>query len=199
MHEPAARVVVSASCVSAVFLLYAWPSGFLPQHSVPVGEYALLLVCLAAASVHDLRTRIIPNSYALACMSMHVVVLAACVAANGHEAAGACCQSAAGFLLLGVGSLVFALAFQRITGTSGMGGGDIKLLAAIGFILGPSLGLQALLLACAIFCLQVMMQSALHRMSVRIGSGSDTAMSWVRESHAFVPALALGAFLVVIA
>lgn len=53
--------------------------------------------------------------------------------------------------VFGTGSLILTLLFERATGRFAMGGGDIKLLFAVGLFLGVEGEAIALLIACALF------------------------------------------------
>lgn len=91
-------------------------------------------VPLLAAAWADWRTREIPD----AC----VFLIAACgvmnIALNGFPAL----RAVAGLLLLGAPLLLYGLLLP-----SGIGGGDIKLCAALGLLLGPLAGGVMLVLA----------------------------------------------------
>lgn len=88
-------------------------------------------VALAAAII-DVRTGKIPNRLTLP------VILAAVVACATLGGVGAVATSLLGGLLSG---LVPVILYQ-VTRKRGIGGGDVKLFAAIGCLAGPSLGLE---------------------------------------------------------
>lgn len=140
-------------------------------------SFALFLVLLAWASAIDLRERRIPNKLvaAMAVLWLAVRVLlaamaaACCAAGFGVDAQmgnAALVASAAtmrvppfgltlgdglvGALVLGGGSLAVSIAFERLAQRPSMGGGDIKLLAAVGLFLGWERGLWCLFAACLI-------------------------------------------------
>lgn len=56
----------------------------------------------------------------------------------------------AGGLLVGGGILLFSLVFDAVTGKTSLGGGDVKLLFAVGLFLGAALSLLNLLVACVL-------------------------------------------------
>lgn len=151
-------------------------------------EASLVLGLLAAASVHDLRTRLIPNGYALGILALHGLMLGACLIAGMPASVRMAAASLAGFAALGGGSLAVSLAFEQASGAAGMGGGDIKLLFALGFALGAPGGFRALLVACLVFCLGVGL-ARLARALRTCGHGSAIP----GEAYPFVPALAVGA------
>ena len=109
-----------------------------------------LLGPLASACVFDLRERRIPNKLVAGMMLLWCVLNAAaltmaCGSMDAWEAVG---SGIAGALVLGGGSLVLAWGFERFTGRTSFGGGDVKLLFAMGLYLGVLGGLCCLLVAC---------------------------------------------------
>ena len=111
----------------------------------------LALCCLTGFAAYDIRTRRVPNRAlvffcptVLASLPVHM------------QGTGASFQSALGFSLAGCagGFLILLTAALLSKGGTGVGGGDIKLAAATGFIYGPYrmlgiLMIAALLSACA--------------------------------------------------
>ena len=112
----------------------------------------LVLCCLTGFAAYDIRTRRVPNQAlvffcpaALASLPVHM------------QGTGASFQASLGFSLAGcaAGFLILLTAALLSRGGAGVGGGDIKLAAATGFIYGPYrmlglLMLAALLSACAV-------------------------------------------------
>jgi prepilin peptidase CpaA len=98
----------------------------------------LALIVSAAAALLDWRTGHIPNWLTLG---------SACLAALLHAAYGALgggVRGAASALIsVAFGMIVCSLVPLFMYRANGMGGGDVKLLAAIGAICGPMIGLQA--------------------------------------------------------
>ena len=140
-------------------------------------SFALFLVLLAWASAIDLRERRIPNKLvaAMAVLWLGARVLlaamaAACCAAgfgSGVQIGGAAVVASAatmrmipfgltlgdglvGALVLGGGSLAASIAFEHLAKRPSMGGGDVKLLAAVGLFLGWERGLWCLFAACLV-------------------------------------------------
>lgn len=171
-------------------------------------SFALFLVLLAWASAIDLRERRIPNKLvaAMAVLWLAVrVLLAAMAAACSAGAFGVGAQmwyaaSAAsvatmrvspfgltlgdglvGALVLGGGLLAASIAFERLAQRPSMGGGDIKLLAAVGLFLGWERGLWCLFAACLIV---LVMQVASRFREGGKGIGSQT--------FPFAPAILVG-------
>ncbi len=111
----------------------------------------LAICCLTGFAAYDIRTRRVPNRA--------LVIFCPAVLASlpvHMQGAGTSFQSALGFSLTGcaVGFLILLTVALLSKGGAGVGGGDIKLAAATGFIYGPYrmlgiLMIAALLSACA--------------------------------------------------
>lgn len=171
-------------------------------------SFALFLVLLAWASAIDLRERRIPNKLvaAMAVLWLAVRVLLAAMAAvcsagvfgvdaqmgNAASAASIATMRVSPFglmlgdglvgaLVLGGGSLAASIAFERLAQRPSMGGGDIKLLAAVGLFLGWERGLWCLFSA----CLVVLVMQVVSR--VREG-GKGIAS----QTFPFAPAILMG-------
>jgi prepilin peptidase CpaA len=101
----------------------------------PFGWMSLTLASLAA--LYDVRTRRVPNWLTLSALA--VAPLAHALAACGAQGADGALR-AAGSSLLGV---VLCGTVPLVLWRCGyVGGGDVKLLAAMGAVLGPTLGLE---------------------------------------------------------
>lgn len=171
-------------------------------------SFALFLVLLAWASAIDLRERRIPNKLvaAMAVLWLAVRVLlaamaAACCAAgfgSGAQIGDAALVASAtmmrmvpfgltlgdglvGALVLGGGSLAASIAFERLAQRPSMGGGDIKLLAAVGLFLGWERGLWCLFSACLVVLVM--------RMASRFREGGKGIAS---QTFPFAPAILVG-------
>ena len=171
-------------------------------------SFALFLVLLAWASAIDLRERRIPNKLvaAMAVLWLAVRVLlaamaAACCAAgfgSGAQIGDAAVVASAmmmrmipfgltlgdglvGALVLGGGSLAVSIAFEHLAKRPSMGGGDVKLLAAVGLFLGWERGLWCLFAACLVV---LVMQMASRFREGGKGIGSQT--------FPFAPAILVG-------
>lgn len=101
--------------------------------------FAVALSCVAA--VIDLRTGLIPNRLVLVgALAAPVYLIAVAVVVGAAGVPARLGSMVAGALLV---SLVPLLLYRF----DAIGGGDVKLLAVLGMLLGPSLGLQAELFA----------------------------------------------------
>ena len=92
-----------------------------------------------------------------------------------------------GAVILGGGLLVFTTIWEAFTKKSAMGGGDIKLLAAMGLFLGIAGGLAALAVACIVFAIVSMAKQIVPL----TGKPYEAILS---HSAAFAPSLATGAW-----
>ena len=140
--------------------------------------HAAFFATLAVVTIVDLRTLRIPNALVITLIALWAIRLL--LAASLSELVAApfepttplseptalspefaalflncgqqpnLAQSLIGGLVLGGGSLAVALAFERITQRPSMGGGDIKLLFAVGLWLGVERGLACLFIACLV-------------------------------------------------
>lgn len=171
-------------------------------------SFALFLVLLAWASAIDLRERRIPNKLvaAMAVLWLAVrILLAAMAAACSAGAFGVDAQigdaalvasatmmrmipfgltlgdGLVGALVLGGGSLATSIAFERLAQRPSMGGGDVKLLAAVGLFLGWERGLWCLFAACLVVLVMQMVS--------RIREGGKRIAS---QTFPFAPAILVG-------
>ncbi len=123
---------------------------------------AVPVLLLLIATICDLRTRIIPDWISIALLSWGVG--AACYQSNGS----AWVSLGIGMLLgFGLGAMFFAL--------GGLGGGDVKLLAGLGAVLGP-----------------IDLLNVLFWMALVGGVLAIIAKMRGRSDFAYVPAIAVG-------
>lgn len=171
-------------------------------------SFVLFFALLAWASAIDLRERRIPNKLVaamaalwLAARVLLAVMAAACSAGTfGPGAQMGDAPSAAsvatmgispfgltlgdglvGALVLGGGSLAVSIAFERFTHRPSMGGGDVKLLAAVGLFLGWERGLWCLFAACLVVLVM--------QMASRFREGGKGIAS---RTFPFAPAILVG-------
>jgi prepilin peptidase CpaA len=113
-------------------------------------SFGLAFVVSAIAAVTDLRTGRIPNALTLPAMAAGIVLAAAFGGASGALV------SVGGLFVAG---LVPALLYRSTRGRA-IGGGDVKLFAALGALLGPSAGIEVELTAFALLSLFALAQLA---------------------------------------
>ena len=114
------------------------------------GSFMLLLVVAAGDDLRELR---IPNGIVAALAAVWIVWRIALAATHPEDAlvpALSVADGLLGALVLGGGLLAVTLAFEALTGRRAMGGGDVKLMAAVGLFLGVEGGLICLLTACLV-------------------------------------------------
>lgn len=106
-----------------------------------------LVAALMVAAASDLRTRIVPNGCAAAIAVAGVLRALVRATAGG---AGALVSALLGVAVVFAVMLCAALFSSRGGRGRGVGGGDIKLLAAVGAWTGPVLGLATVGLSCLV-------------------------------------------------
>ena len=109
-------------------------------------ELVCIGVVLACVAVVDLRKRIIPNPLVGLLLAGHAVRIA--VEAWCGDAAGLVAESFSGMALMVVALGAAALVGKMLRLEDGIGGGDIKLLWALGFCLGPLRAMAITFVAC---------------------------------------------------
>lgn len=131
---------------------------------------ALALVASGIACFTDLHTRTIPNWLTL---PLPLCALALHVAEDGLL----------GALLCTAGALACFLPVYFLFARGALGGGDVKLLAGTGALLGPREGLEAELSAFALIALFALVRTALHGGLWRL-----VRASWSASLHLLAPA-----------
>lgn len=126
---------------------------------VMVASYAALVGALAVAAAVDLSCRIVPNGCAVTVAASGVAVAlvggspadagGGPAPVSGTELGGVCLAVGGGAAALAV-MLAAACLSARARGSPGVGGGDVKLLAAAGTWLGPMGALVAIALSCLV-------------------------------------------------
>ena len=141
-----------ATAVSAVSVLAACPDaveGPPAFTAILFLEKALLVALLAAAAFIDARRRIIPDAISAGIICLHAAFIPMLAVAGGPGIASSLGAALAGMAALGGGVLALTLAYEAVVPGPALGGGDVKLIAALGFALGWERGLLAIMLACA--------------------------------------------------
>jgi prepilin peptidase CpaA len=125
------------------------------MHTSSVG---VAVACAALAAFTDHRTGLIPNRLTLGTLALAFVLHGTNAALAGSASDVACALASTGgsALLAGIAP---AILFTR----GGLGGGDVKLLAAIGALLGPLGGLHAELASFAIGGAYALVRLAVRR------------------------------------
>lgn len=165
-----AGVALGATVVLAVCLP--------PMSALAFLEQALLFSLVVVGAVVDARRRTIPDAVCAGIVLLHLAFICAYVVVDGRTPGGMLAEAVLGGFALGGGLLVFTLAYEALASADqALGGGDIKLVFALGFALGLGRGALVLMLACAVFALYA---GLLGR----------------RRAYPFGPALAAGAYLV---
>lgn len=150
--------------------------------TLPYAEYTVALLIGGAAVAEDLARRTISNLWPVAALAGGI----ACqMTASGWSGLGtALLGSVAGFLVF----LVFYL-------LGGMGGGDVKLMAGFGALLGTGRLLQAALFTAVVGGLLAVVVLGVHTLRrKRRAEKADTAIS-----IPYAPAIATGVWLALLA
>lgn len=162
---------------------------------VAVASYGALAGALGVAAVTDLSRRVVPNGCVVAVAASGVA--RALVDAPGGPGAGSLAgvsrAAAGGATVLGV-MLAAALVSSRGRGSPGVGGGDVKLLSALGLWVGPVGGLAVLALSClasvAVWALGLLARSLGGGRAARAGRRRDRVRALARETVPLAPAIA---------
>lgn len=110
---------------------------------------ALLAGALVVAAACDAQRRLIPNGCScVAALAGALRAGALCLA--GADAAATLGRALAGGVIVLAVMLAAAALSRRARGEAGVGGGDVKLLAALGLWLGPVGGLACVALSCLV-------------------------------------------------
>lgn len=137
-----------------------------------------LMALTAAAALCDLLNSEIPDLIPALAVVFYAARLPFEVGFDGERLGDAAARGVAGAVLIGGGMLLLSLCVDKASGRDTLGGGDIKLLAAVGLHLGAAKGMIALIAACV---------SGLIRCAARgIGDGDQLP---------FAPSIAFGVFL----
>lgn len=125
--------------------------------------FAAAVAALAVAAATDLSCRIVPNgcAAALAVTGAGRAVLAAVRTASAAPLASSLAGGAAVLLVM----LAAAAVSECVSGKVGVGGGDVKLLSAVGLWLGPWGGLAAVAGSCLVALAGLILVSIIRYLS----------------------------------
>lgn len=111
-------------------------------------QYCIVWIFLTSATIFDIKIRIIPNFIPLALLAIKIILVILQLIGNQITWSDMIVN-----LLAAIICIMVLLVISKIT-HNGIGMGDVKLLAAIGFVLGLEL-LWAVLLLSSLLCLLV--------------------------------------------
>lgn len=148
------RVLGLAALAAVSILLLYGPT----LEAVHIAAFAAILVMIACI---DQATRRIPNMLVLIAFLVRVLYIAIVWLISAEEAFSLLTESLVGAVVIGGGLLVFTMVVDYLRGSENMGGGDIKLLAVVGFYFGLSTGLVVTAAACALgACATLLLQKS---------------------------------------
>ncbi|MEG1240819.1 MAG: prepilin peptidase [Oscillospiraceae bacterium] len=118
----------------------------------------LLLGCLLlTASLVDLETQELPDRLTLAMVLLFFAITPFTSGVAGLK------SGLLGALCIGLPLFLFVLIADKVAGRETMGGGDLKLIAALGLYFGPGQSLLLLILACLVGILAAVVGKKWHR------------------------------------
>lgn len=121
-------------------------AGAVGEALTTLARFALTCALLVAAA-YDLKRRVIPNGCSCAVAASAVArALARCL--GGASPPDVLARAVAGGAAVLAVMLAASALSRRARGEAGVGGGDVKLLSALGMWLGPGLGLACVALSC---------------------------------------------------
>lgn len=166
-----------------------------------VASVATLAAALGVASATDLSCRVIPNGCALAVACSGMVRSLGCGGGSGNGAPSPAEAVAGGAVVAAVMLLAAALSARR-GGSVGVGGGDVKLLTAVGVWTGPAAGLVAVFLSCLVGVAGWAVSRALGRAAGRgvavTGGLSPPGRGRLSEGIPLAPAISATALVMVL-
>lgn len=121
-----------------------------------------LIATLVVASVSDLRTRRVPNAVVALMAGLGLARALWCGAFSGRVPA-ALGKAVAGALVVALPLMVVGLLYERLRQAPGIGGADIKMLAATAVWCGPLAGLAVVAASCALGLLGWALAGAVRR------------------------------------
>lgn len=188
--------------------------------SLTLVAYGLVVVLLAVAAAIDMRTRRIPNAVSVAMVGLWVVwrvalglggtlsgigfwaevwapappvIVPPGLVIGGLTPAG----GLVGAIVLGGGLLVLTAGYEAFAHRESFGGGDIKLMAALGLFLGLERGVICLLAACVLSLLFAGGRALVLRRRQPESEGDASPL--LASTVPFAPFIALGALVAFVA
>ncbi len=191
-----ARYVLVELGMALLFALLFWQYGA----SVQTLAYWALACILCGAALVDLDTYTIPNGFIVAGFVVWLASVWFVLPVSGGVGGTFVAQLGSGFLpvlvdgllgavLVGGGILLFSLLFDKATGRTSLGGGDVKLLFMIGLFLGGIGSLFNLLLSCVLGLVLAFVWWFSRSRSSEEGSGKEE--NFKTKAIPFGPAIAL--------
>lgn len=180
---------------------------------VTLVAYGLVLAFLAVIAAVDVRERRVPNVLSGGLVALWLLWRVVLGFAGRHMGLGFRAEFLApaptvtvppgleivgasfaggiiGAVILGGGLLVLTALYEAITHKESFGGGDIKLMAALGLFLGAERGLICLLAACLASVLYALARAAWLRIGGRREENGGSAA--FKEAMPFAPFIAFG-------
>lgn len=193
-----ARYVLVELAMAVLFALLLWRYGF----GVPLLAYGALACILCGVALVDIDTYTIPNGFVVAGLAVWAVsvwflqpvsggVGSLFVSWLGYGFMPMLIDGLLGAVLVGGGILLFSLVFDKATGKTSLGGGDVKLLFMVGLFLGAAGSLFNLLLSCVLGLVLAFVWWLLHLHTQESVSGE----SFKTKAIPFGPAIALATML----
>jgi prepilin peptidase CpaA len=149
----------------------------------------LVAVLLIAAGAQDLRTMHIANGLSLAIASLFAVWAVTGVATGKMSLEGLAWSAGCGVAVFAVGAAAFA--------AGALGGGDVKLLAAVSLFAGPTRLLDFLIITALIGGLLGFAMLAGAPIGRPVAAGSGALRARLRRGLPYGPAIAAGGLWVV--
>lgn len=134
----ARRTVAALVCAAACVSVFAARGATLASL-----QYVLLMIVACAASLYDLKARIVPNAFVASAVAVRLLF---CLLSPSRLFS--LLWSVLGGAVVLAPVLLVVLVMDRRTGRSNMGGGDLKLFFAVGMYVPWQQGLLLLVAAC---------------------------------------------------
>jgi prepilin peptidase CpaA len=145
---------------------------------------AFLAVLLVGAAVQDLRTMHIANGFSLAIVALFVIFATVGLASGRLPISSIGVSVACGALVFTVGTAAFA--------TGALGGGDVKLLAAVSLFAGPARLVDFLTITALVGGVLGIAILAGAPIGQPAGAGGTTLRARLRSGLPYGPAIAAG-------